>query len=274
MKNLLFFIIIVTFSSCKTYRLIYAASPPCNPVFKAKGQSMLAGYYSRKNIKNDAHPQKSEGTDLQAAYAFTNHIAATFTYFQRNEKDYFKNENYQGTSNGIGQNYNRKIAEFGIGYFVFINEKKTIILNLYTGVGFGKFYFNDYSTDGKYNRFFANDITRLYFTPSINFMRKKNFSYGFSFKTSFINYKNINTTYTAYELNNLSLDRLKKRIFSEPACYIQLSPRKYTWLSLKVIGSLASDVSPEEIPSLEVNPSNLSFGLSFDVVKMYKSFRK
>ena len=176
MKNLLFvFIVIITFSSCKTYRLIYAASPSCNPAFKEKGQSKLAGYYASEKNENDVNPQESKGVDIQADYAVTNHFAATVTYFQRNEKDYFTNKKYPGTSDGIGQNYNRKIAEFGIGYFVPINKKKTITVNLYTGIGFGKFYFNDFSRDGNYNRYFGNNIVRKFIYPCYKFYAKKVF---------------------------------------------------------------------------------------------------
>ncbi len=266
MRNKLSSIIIITFlSSCNTYRYIYTASPLNNPYFTTKGESKVTAYYSAAGNSNNAIGDNAGGWDLQGAYAIGNHLALTTGYFNRRERDFY---NYNNSYSNARIKYKRNLFDIGTGYFVPLDKNKEVTFNLYGGMAFGKFSFTDYKID--YNRFHSSSITKWDFQPSVNYMPSQNFRLSFGTKFSFVHYGNIQTSYTADELQNLSLARIANKTipFIEPALNIQFGIRKYPWAKLDYTISGTSHPYLYGNTKLDSRTSNISIGLSFDFSKM------
>jgi len=264
-------IIIFTLTSCNTYRYIYSASPSNNPYFQQKGESKLTAYYST-SADDQLSTIYAHGFDLQSAYAFGNHWALTFGYFDRKEKDaYAKSYNLYDTS---VIHYKRNLFDIGGGYFTPINTKKNITANLYGGLASGKFSFEDNGVDDNqsvYNRYHESAITKWFIQPSINFMPGEYIRFSFAAKISYVHYGKIKTTYTQEELEYFSLNMIANRTLSyfEPCLNIQFGIPEYPWIKIDAVCSGASNYHSES-SRLNVRGSNASIGLNFDFSKMKK----
>jgi len=148
MKRLLLFFAFI-FSMCyllsciTTERYIYSASPANSPFFNEKGQSELAGYYSSTGRTQTGG--FANGFDIHGAYSIGNHWALTARYFNRKEED-FNNENrynYNIPFDTSVIRYKRNLFSVGAGFFIPLNPAKTITLNMYGGMDFGKFSFTE-----------------------------------------------------------------------------------------------------------------------------------
>ena len=263
---------IMSLASCSTYRYIFSASPPNNPYFSKKGESKISGYYSDGGT-NRLYGEKANGFDLHGAYALSDHWAITTGYFKRNERDVFEYSRNRSPFDSSVVHYERNLYNIGGGYFTTINSKKTITLNLFAGVGFGKFAMDDDGTNNGalYSRKHSSDITRYYFQPALNFSPYPFFRFSFVLKTSLVHYKNSNTSYTASEQEYFSLDQINDRVkaISEPAVNIQLGLPQYPWVKLDATLSGASNPFSAE-SHLQVRGNNASIGLSFDLSKLKK----
>src|SRR5690349_16815689 len=83
-----FLVMSIFFSSCRSYRHVYSAAPALNPFFKNKGNSHLAAFYSGSDGNSGrARSDLNRGVDFQAAYAITNRLSVTSSYFFRRERD-------------------------------------------------------------------------------------------------------------------------------------------------------------------------------------------
>jgi hypothetical protein len=260
----LFFTAFTVLSSCDNSRYIYTASPPNNPYFTEKGDSKVAAYYSASGDNGDARTGSASGWDLQGAYAIGNHWALAAGYLNRRERDTYN----LGNNDYSTIDYKRNLFDLATGYFVTLDKKKEFIFNLYAGVGFGKFSFIDNTNDK--GSFHNSSITKPYFQPSVNFMPSQNFRLSFGTRFSFVHYGNIQTSYTPYELENLSLNLIANRTISfiEPALNIQFGIRKYPWLKLDYTLSGTSHPFRGLIPKLDSRTSNVSIGLSFDFSRL------
>lgn len=267
-KLLLFFFVATTiFSSCVQSRYIYSAAPPNNPFFKQKGDSKLAAYYSEAAGMN-LYNKYAHGLDLQAAYAITDHFALAGGWLNRHEKDELS---YGNLFESSVITYKRNLVDFGGGYFVALNKRKTFTVNLYTGFSTGKFSFDDIGLkdDQNYSRFHSSDISRFYFQPSVNFSPGKIVQIALVFKSSYLKYKNIQTSYTAEELQSLRLYNLgnNTRRIVEWGWDFQFEHPKVPWVKLEVISSFVS----RPVNSIwDVRTSNSSAGLNFDLSKIKK----
>ena len=271
-KLLLASIIFITaFSSCTTYRYMYAASPPNNPYFTQKGESKLTGYYSSSD-NNIITKEFADGFDFHAAYAIGDHWALAAGYYNRRERDVFSSSfNLYDTST---INYKRNLFDIGGGYFVPLSIKKGITFNLYGGMALGKFSLVDNGIDKNqavYNRYHNSHITKWFFQPAINFMPGRYVRFSFITKFSFVHYGNIQTSYTPDEVQYFSLNRIKNRTvsFIEPSLNFQFGLPKYPWVKLDAGISSASNPF-RDVVRLDVRGSNASIGLSFDFSKMKK----
>ncbi|MEO8861723.1 MAG: hypothetical protein ABI358_09885 [Ginsengibacter sp.] len=270
--SLILFTSITCLFSCSSNRYIYSASTPNNPYFTKKGQSKLTGYYSSSS--EDLLTNKyADGWDLQGAYAIDKHWALTAAYFNRREKDVYNQDDYNGPFDSSVITYRRNLFEFGGGYFIPLNAKKTITFNFFGGMAFGKFSFNDNGLDGNmanYSRYHTSHISKWFFQPSINFMPGRYVRISFTLKSSYVHYGNIRTSYSATELQYFSLDNLANRTlnFIEPAWDFQFGLPKFPWVKLDMA---VSGVSSPPIHQLDVRANNTSIGLSFDFSKMGKS---
>ncbi len=264
--------IIICLSSCTTYRYIYSASAPNEPYFTKKGESKLTGYYS-SGKSGDFTNKYARGYDLQAAYAFADHWAATASYFSRNEKDVYPDDRYNLFDSSIIK-YKRNLPGIGAGYFVSLNDKRTVTFNLYGGIAKGKFSFRDDGLNGgtNYSRFYNSQITKWYFQPAFNFMPSQLFRFSIVVTASYVNYSHIKTSYTKNELQYFSLDKIANKTlpFLEPSLNLQVGLRQYPWIKLDATVSGASQNFPGDY-RLAVRSSNASIGLTFDFSKIKKS---
>jgi hypothetical protein len=270
MRNkILISLIVFALSSCSTFRYIYSASPANNPYFTRKGETKLTGYYSSGG--NNTRLEKADGFDLQAAYAIGDHWAVTTGYFNRRELDIYPYSRYNSPFDSSKINYKRNLFDIGGGYFVALNQKKTITFNLYGGIASGKFSFEDNGTNNgaNYNRFHNSNITKWFFQPSVNFMPGKYFRFAVILKTSFVHYGNIQTSYTREEQKYFSLDRIANQTltFGEPEYNIQFGLPKYPWVKLDAAVSGASHHFSTD-SQLDIRGNNTSIGLTFDFSKI------
>ena len=261
------------FTSCDTYRYIYSASPPNNPYFIKKGESKLAAYYSSSNnSSNNLANDFAHGYDLQAAYAFSNHWALTSSYFNRREKDDYGHNSYNIYDTSTIR-YKRSLIDISAGYFVSLNRKKTISFNLYGGMATGKFSFTDNGLESgaAYSRFHDSRITKWYFQPSFNFIPSEYFRLSLIVKSAYVHYGHVETSYTPYEQQYFSLDRIdgKTISFFETAYNIQTGLPKYPWIKIDATISFASGNIPLD-SRLDVRDFNASIGLSVDFSKFKK----
>jgi hypothetical protein len=268
-KRFLLFLFVATtiFSSCVQSRYIYSAAPPNNPFFKEKNDSKLAAYYSEATGMN-LYNKYAHGLDVQGAYAITDHFAVTAGLLNRREKDEL---NYGNLFDSSVVTYKRNLVDFGGGYFVALNKKKTITFNLYTGFSTGKFSFDDFGLKDhqNYSRYHSSVISRFYFQPSINFYPGKVVQIALVLKSSYLKYKNIGTSYTIEELQSLRLYNLgnNTRNIFEWGWDFQLEHPKVPWVKLEVIASFVT----RPVNSVwDVRTSNSSAGLNFDLSKIKK----
>lgn len=261
----------VVLISCRTPRFIYSPAPPNNPYFREKGESKLAAYYSTAGNENDLQDEYNDGLDLQAAYAVSEHWALTADYYKRNEKDVFSNYDRSSFDSSIIR-YDRHLTNFGAGYFMPVTRDKQIMLNIFGGVGFGKFSFTDNGTDigVNYSRYYSSNMTKWYIQPSINFFGKQ-LRTGLIGKLSWVHYTYPSTSYTPAELEYYDLHALpgKTLSFFEATWNIQASLKKMSWLYFD--GSLTACSEPfDEAINLDARNFNASIGLSIDFSKMKK----
>lgn len=266
MRKIVFFISVLTItilSSCTTsYRYIYTATPPNNPYFTEKGESKVAGYYSKSWNDGDVSTIRSGGWDFQGAYAISNHWAVTAGYLNRREIDGFSR--YNDDSYTI--RYKRNLFDIGTGYFLALDKNKKVTINLYGGVALGKFSF----IDEDYDSFHQSSITKKYLQPSLNFMPTPNFRMSFGSRFSFVHYGNIQTSYTQNELEELHLLPLNNRTITyiEPAFNLQFGLREFPGAKVDFTLSGTSRPFKDERILLFSRTSNMSIGLSFDISKM------
>jgi hypothetical protein len=259
--------------SCTAPRYIYSPSPPNNPYLKEKGESKLAVYYSSGGDDNKRTGHKNNGIDLQAAYAVSNNWALTAGFFERKEKDIYSPGRYNFFDSSV-LDYKRRITDFGGGYFISLDKRKSVFFNVYSGVGFGKFSFTDFGVDKSgfnYKRFHNSTITKWFIQPSINSFVGNYFRASFIAKFSFIHYGNISTSYTSNELQYFFLDKIRNKTISyfEPAFNMQFGIPAIDWI--KIDGGFTFSSDPfEEISKIQARSFSASIGLCFDFTKLRK----
>jgi hypothetical protein len=264
---------IIAFCSCKSPRYIYSASAPNNPFFTQKGDSKITGYYSVGGKDGLSRGEKNNGYDLQAAYAITNHVAITASVFKRNEFDLYKERSTTYNFDSLTVRYKRNLVEFGAGYFYAPNKSKWVTLNIYGGVGFGKFSFKDSrflmgSFSGE--RFHEANITKWYIQPSINLIAGEYLKFGFLGRASYVHYSNISTDYPTNEEAYYFLDKIRGTtfVFIEPSFTMQLGLPKAKWVKFDCGFSTCLGRGGN------TNPYSRTFngfvGASFDIFKIGK----
>jgi hypothetical protein len=268
---ILLLLICLTIISCRTPRFVYSPAPPNNPYFRERGESKLAAYYSTGADANELTNEYNNGFDLQGAYAVSDHFALTADYFKRSEKDgiYEDNRTYFDTSL---VRYKRRLTSIGAGYFTPITNDRKITMNVYGGLGFGKYSFSDDGLDNGagYHRDYSSDMTKWYIQPSINFFVGNYFRTGLISKVSWVRFNDIETSYTSAELSYLDLDRLPGRTlrFFEATWNVQVSFRNMNWFYLDGGFTFSSDPFVNDDTNLEARNFNASIGISLDLSKI------
>jgi len=272
-KLILLLIITMAFVSCRTPRFIYSPAPPNNPYFREKGESKLAAYYSTGGDANELAAEYNDGLDLQAAYAIGNHFALTTDYFKRSEKDAIFDYDRSYFDSSIVR-YKRHLTNFGAGFFSPITDDKKISINAFAGFGFGKYSFTDNGFDNSvnYSRYYNSGMSKWYIQPSVNFFAGNYFRTALIGKISWVHFNDISTSYSAAELNYLSLDLLPGRTLSffEATWNMQVTFKKMEWLYLDGGLTASSDPFDNNNINLEARNFNASIGLSIDFSKMKK----
>ena len=268
---ILLLLICLTIISCRTPRFVYSPAPPNNPYFRERGESKLAAYYSTGADANELTNEYNNGFDLQGAYAVSDHFALTADYFKRSEKDgiYEDNRTYFDTSL---VRYKRRLTSIGAGYFTPITNDRKITMNIYGGLGFGKYSFSDdgFDNGAGYHRDYSSDMTKWYIQPSINFFVGNYFRTGLISKVSWVRFNDIETSYTSAELSYLDLDRLPGRTlrFFEATWNVQVSFRNKNWFYLDGGFTFSSDPFVNDDTNLEARNFNASIGISLDLSKI------
>ena len=260
--------------SCYTPRYVYSPSAHNVPVLVKKGDSKLAFNYSinlaDNTVKDNVSTRgKARGYDLQTAYAFTNHWAVQLNYFNRKERNAGDFDN--NLKDSVVINYKRNLTEIGAGYFHALNDNKQAIVQIFAGIGFGKFSFTDNGRDRNSvyrNRFHAANITKLFIQPAFTVRSKKKFAASFSSRHSIIFFKNISTDYTVTELDNYKLDSLSynPRVFWEPSVINTFGFKKLPGIQFEFQLGLAFLVSRRFV---DARAFNFSTGLLFDLPKLF-----
>ncbi|MGC4100198.1 hypothetical protein [Ferruginibacter sp.] len=260
--------------SCYTPRYVYSPSAHNVPVFVKKGDSKLAFNYSANaadNAVKDSVPVKAKarGYDIQAAYAITNHWALQANYYHRTERN--AGDFDAGTRDSVVINYKRQLTEIGLGYYRMIDDNKQVTLQVFAGVGFGKFSLDDNGKDQNRvlrSRYHQMHVTKLYLQPSLTVGSSSNFSGSFSSRFSVIYFSKINTDYTATEQDNYKLDSLSysPRVFWEPSVVNTFGFKKLPGLKLEFQIGFAFLVSRRFV---DARSFNFSGGLLFDLPKLF-----
>ena len=283
-KNIAFYISCFTFYtivvsvSCYTPRYVYSPSAHNVPVLLKKGDSKLAANlstnFSKRNTTNGiVKDNKSHGIDLQGAYALTNKFAVQVNYYRRTEKN-----NGDFSANNLDSsviNYTRQLTEIGFGYYRAVMRNNRAIFQVFAGIGFGKFGFTDIGRDQNnvfHNNLHQAGITKLFVQPAFTIKNKRNFAASLSTRFSVIFFRNIQTDYTAAELDKYKLDSLnfRPRLFWEPAVVNTFGFKKIPGLQLEFQAGLCLLQSPLFI---DYRAFNFSMGVLVDVPKLLKGVR-
>lgn len=259
--------------SCYTPRYVYSPAAHNVPVLVKKGDSKLAFNYSL-NAADKASDKfvykdgKIRGYDLQAAYAFTNSWAVQLNYMHRKEQN--SGDFGPGPTDSTVIDYRRRLTEVAAGYFHPLDKNRQVFVQVFAGMGFGKFDFTDNGRD--YNsvlrsRYHKMDVTKVFIQPAIMIRSKNNFAASFSSRNSIIYFRNIKTDYTAVELDNYTLDSLEYRpkFFWEPALVNNFGFKKLPGIRLEFQIGLSFLMSRRFV---DYRSSNVSAGLLFDLPKL------
>jgi hypothetical protein len=259
--------------SCYTPRYVYSPSAHNVPVLAKKGDSKLAFNYSvnpSDNTVKDSVPVKAKarGYDVQAAYAITNHWAVQLNYMHRTERN--AGDFDAGVRDSVVINYKRKLTEFGVGYFHLLSNQRSLF-QAFAGIGLGKFNFTDNGKDqGRVlrTRYHRMNVTKLFIQPAFTVRSKRNFAATFSSRHSVIFFSNIQTDYTAAELDNYKLDSLSysPRVFWEPSVINSFGFKKLPGMQVEFQFGFAFLVSRRFV---DARAFNFSTGLLFDLPKLF-----
>lgn len=163
-KRLLLLLLSFSLTGCITN--YYSTNPQNIPLFKKSNEKYFSGSYHIGT--------PSQGFNLQAAHSLTNHIGwlINYSYWGAKWKD---NEPWYSKGSNNGNTF-----EFGLGYFLLLNEKT--VFETYGGFGFSSVsntYENDAKSRASGNIFFIQ--------PAIGFHTKST-TIGGSLRFTGLNY--------------------------------------------------------------------------------------
>jgi hypothetical protein len=260
--------------SCYTPRYVYSPSAHNVPVLVKKGDNKVAinysfGFANLGRKSNVATQGKVRGIDAQTAYAFSKKIAAQLNYMYRSERNAGDFDSNIIDSSVI--KYKRNLTEFGLGYFTGIGKDSVVLFQLFAGAGFGKASFTDNGRDRNMifrSRYHNMSITKIFIQPALMVRSGKNFAAALSSRHSVIFFRNINTNYSATELNNYKLDSLtyRPRVFWEPAFVNTFGFKELPGILFEFQMGFTFLMSRQFV---DYRSSNISAGLLFDLPKLF-----
>lgn len=275
MRTLIAIVAIALLAGCHTPRFAHSPTAHNVPVLTEKNDTKLGISYATngdvRSTDNSYDRNRSNGFDVQAAYAITPHIAAQGSYFSRRETTYDNSSDFGFDSSVV--RYKRNMFELGAGYFTAIDNRKRVFFQVFGGVGFGKNSFTDNGRNNSqqlYYRFHEADLFKYYLEPSISF-RSGNEVFAASLSTRFsvMNFKNVKTNYTQTEKQDFKLDSLNRfaSVFFEPAFVNSYGFNKLPGLRIEYQLGLCMLMSRQ---IMDYRTFNFSVGLTFDIPKLIK----
>ncbi len=261
-------------AACYTPRYVYSPAAQNVPTLTKKGDINFTAYYSTsfaiksKDATNNIKV-KNSGADAQAALAFNKHWAVQAAYFTRKETN---DGNYQAITDSAIINYKRNAFDAGIGYFTSLPGRVNSHLQVFAGMGFGNYNFNDAgkTLNGfSYSRFHKAKALKFYFQPTIILQPSKNSSTAFSSRFTLIKFQNIKTSYNFTELNNYKLDSItvSSTIFWEPALTNTISFKHLPGIQIQMQAGFAFLLTRNFV---DARPFNFSLGLNAELQKIFK----
>ena len=257
-------LLFITFS-CTTPRYVYSPSAQNVPVLTKKGDSKLGAVYSTNFVGEEKRDGKvidnrSRGYDLHAAVAITDNFAVQAGHFYRWEKS-------EGGPDSLTLKYKRNLTEFGLGYYMPINDKGNVFFQIFVGAGVGRFSFTDIDKFG--NNFHQANIVKVYLQPAIQFRSKGSFTTSIALRASNINYSKIKTSYSPGQLNDYHLEDLNRRgkWFFEPATVSSFGFKNLPGLRFEIQGGLSFLMSRNFI---DYRLFNFSAGTWIDIRSLFK----
>lgn len=265
--------LIVLLSSCYSPRYVYSPTAHNVPVLTKKGDSKLGALYSNNFPGTDKQPAgnkaRSYGLDVHSAYAVTDQFALQLNYFVRSEK----NGDDQGYADQPELRYKRQLLELGGGRLIRINGSDKKILQLFGGVGIGKFSFTDQGIDSisvPYSKFHRSRVLKLYVQPAFMYIIKNKTALSVSSRFSLLHYSNIKTDYTQQQLNNYELFTLGSDpvLFWEPAFIHSIGFKKLPGIRLEYQFGFSALLSRRFI---DARSFNFSAGVQADLAGLFKN---
>lgn len=225
------------FTACETPRYAYSPSAHNVPVITQKGDGKVGALYSTNIPAEESYNDqriynRSNGIDLQGAYAVSDNWALQASHFQRWERT-------TGGPDTVNIKYRRSLTELGGGYYFAMNKRKTAFFQVFGGGGIGRFSFTDHSIYGDF--FHQSDILKFYVQPAFVFRSKGSFSTSIAIRGSIVKFNSIKTNYTANELENYRLHNLdgRAKFFLEPAFISSFGFKNFPGFRIEFQGSLS-----------------------------------
>ncbi len=278
MKRNLFFLMLVSviiFGACDTPRYIYAVTPQNLPSLKKKGDFQVDAFYStngsnvyNEDVENDHY---SNGVDGNAAVALTNHWAVTGTLGYRWERNAYSGYYYSGPNDILNgsDRYYRMNWELGTGYFTSVHQRNKVYLQLFGGVGAGRYSIDDagllYDPNNPSNpnlpfaRYHDSNVFRFYLHPAVHFYFNDHFLLTVGAKMTNIHYSDIRTNYTIPEQINYRLVDLDGKTFTmfEPCIDMKFRIPGAEWIAPHLQFAFST-----YLQNYDTRKANASFGIS------------
>lgn len=276
----LWLIILLALFSCgsttpRNMRYINSPAGFSPTFFKNKGDAKFSAEYANtpKLYNNDdGRPQnKSQGINVQGAYAFTDHFMMTLGAYHRSETDYYNDNDITLQKTPSHINYKRNIIDAGFGYYTTLTPTERSYFNAIAGFNVGGFksVVVDEVTNTSY--YFNARANNFYFMPGINFFFTPYFRMSLSSRLSFLKYTNIQTNYSESKVKHVQYDFLYKKTFTflEPSIAFQFGLKKANWLKFDLGTNFSSQPNlyrehsiVDDSHNLQSRTLLLNFGIS------------
>jgi hypothetical protein len=231
--TILFFVIAL--AGCNAPHYLYAPTAENIPAFTGKNQSDIDIAISGR------------GADAQVAYAVSDHIAISGSWYFRNENNYYHDTSFSfeyPEDKEVSYDtlyYQRHLTDIGLSYFSAINKSNYLYWLVSVGGGIGNFEmkensFNDQLYDSaiySYHDYYNAKVVRLFIQPAIMYVNP--WIKGiFSFRLSGIRYYSPQTSYDNNTLDDYGYNYINEHYswFAEPAMTFKIFPNK--WLSMNL----------------------------------------
>ena len=254
--------------SCYAPRYVFTPSTQNIPLLHKKGDLEFAAYNGGSINTFNGKGNYNRGFDLQGAWAVSNHVAAMVNETGRKENNMDNDSYYAGDTSALS--YKSHFTEVGVGYFTPARDNKKMQLQIFGGAAFGSSDIVDEYSSGSVQavKYHNSSVTKIFLQPAVVYNPVKNFSAALTSRFTEVIFRNINTNYTAAELNNYLLDQLtiSPVFFWEPAMSYTFGFKKIPF-QLKMQGSISILLNHRFV---EHRTGNVAFGIVANVGKKEK----